>query len=353
MWSVSSSSSEKGNNDTIKFCSLPEKIKMIELKAKGNSIVTICEEIGRSEKTVRRWLSRWTDEQSIDTRPRSGRKRKLTHLEEAKMLVYLQTHSTATIREIKSELGLNCCLKTIDNYLKEDKVHSFKAPLKPSHFPIHLKARLTFSKFMKRWNYSNWSRVVFSDESSFRNHRSCARKVWRFRGVDCPVSASRFAATREIRINVWGAISKEGFVSIKRVSNNFDGLQYLETISDVLPAYFQRHLDAVWMQDNASIHRTSNIIEFFELHDIPKLMWPARSPDLNVIENIWGIMTRKLDSFVDKFGEATSEEQLWQRVKQCASEIPASTFENLYLSLPNRIKQVIEKKAFIQNIKFF
>lgn len=100
------------------------------------------------------------------------------------------------------------------------------------------------------------------------------------------------------------------------------------------------------MQDNASIHRTKEILDFFDMHDIPKLLWPARSPVLNPIENLWGIITRKLDALVDIRGEATTEEQLWQRVQECANTIDRKVFKNLYKSLGKRIKSVIERKGF-------
>lgn len=167
-------------------CTLLEKIRMIQLKAEGKSTALISEQLGRDESTVGRWLTRWTQESSTDVRRRCGRKRKISELQEAKMLVFLQTHQTATVREIKFALRLTCSMRTVDDYLKANKVHQFKAPLKPSHFPCHLQARLSFAKFVKNWLLSKWARVIFSDESSFRNHRSCARNVWRPRGVETP-----------------------------------------------------------------------------------------------------------------------------------------------------------------------
>ena len=227
---------------------------MIEMKAGGKSVSSISAELDRDETTVRRWLKRWKNEHLIDAHPRSGRKRKMSELDEVKMLVFLQTNQTATFREIKTAIRLNFSLRTINDHLQANKVHTFNAPLKPSHLPHHLLARLSFAKFFKKWSISKWERVVFSEEGSFKNHRSCARKVWRTRGVEGPIRASKFAATKEFRINVWGAMSVDGIFSLKKVSNNFTGLLYLEVMEEVMPRLQEEKPSFIWMQDNASIH---------------------------------------------------------------------------------------------------
>ena len=143
---------DQTENEIIGHCSLAEKIRMIEMKAEGKPIVSICKKLDRDEMTVRRWLKRWTEERSVDARPRTGRTRKMSELEEAKMLVFLQTHQTATLREIKSAIGLTCSVRTIDDHLKDNKIHTFNASLKPSHFPHHLQARLSFARFFQKWS---------------------------------------------------------------------------------------------------------------------------------------------------------------------------------------------------------
>ncbi|GFX20642.1 hypothetical protein TNCV_4269741 [Trichonephila clavipes] len=41
------------------------------------------------------------------------------------------------------------------------------------------------------------------------------------------------------------------------------------------------------MDDNARSHRTLAVEELLESEDIPRMDWPAYSPDLNPIEHEW------------------------------------------------------------------
>lgn len=67
------------------------------------------------------------------------------------------------------------------------------------------------------------------------------------------------------------------------------------------------------------------------------LDWPAKSPDLNVIENVWGRIKYNLRATVFE-----SKDHLWAEIVKEWEKTPLDFIRGLYDSLPDRIEAVIE-----------
>ena len=98
---------------------------------------------------------------------------------------------------------------------------------------------------------------------------------------------------------------------------------------------------STYMQDNASIHVSASTNRFFEDNNIARIRWPAQSPDLNPIENLWNIMLREV-----RKKEPKNKTQLLQVLEEEWKKIPTDTCIKLVDSMPKRMAAVIASKGY-------
>ncbi|CAJ0591055.1 unnamed protein product [Cylicocyclus nassatus] len=99
--------------------------------------------------------------------------------------------------------------------------------------------------------------------------------------------------------------------------------------------------DVNWtfQQDNDPKHKSRVVSEWFEKNGIITLPWPAQSPDLNLIENLWAeVGRRRKRSF-------TRPEELLAAVRTAWESIPVQRLQGLVESMPSRCKAVIEARG--------
>jgi hypothetical protein len=119
---------------------------------------------------------------------------------------------------------------------------------------------------------------------------------------------------------------------------------YIEMIEDVLIDFTDEVMDGnfVFQQDNATIHVSRESKQWFESKEIDLLDWPPCSPDMNPIENLWGILARKVYANRRQF---KTVQELEVTIRNAWREIRISTLESLVNSMPNRIYEVINKNG--------
>ena len=68
--------------------------------------------------------------------------------------------------------------------------------------------------------------------------------------------------------------------------------------------------------------------------------WPAQLPDLNIIENMWGELKKRLSRY-----HPIPKEDLWKVVEKEWYEIPNEYVTRLYESLPRRLRHILRNKG--------
>jgi hypothetical protein len=127
-----------------------------------------------------------------------------------------------------------------------------------------------------------------------------------------------------------------------RLSGNMKALVYQQMVaaSGVIEWMNERYGENAWVyqDDGASPHRAKSTKQFLNNRCLTlssKLHWPAHSPDLNVIENLWAILKSKIIQYQSK-----TSEDLWTAAQLAWNEITIEEINHLIEDFDNRLKCV-------------
>ena len=105
--------------------------------------------------------------------------------------------------------------------------------------------------------------------------------------------------------------------------------------------YFGPFKGVVFQQDGAGEHRGEVVLAHFEMQSYRVLNWPAHSPDLSPIENLWADFKRRLDRNHPDLTKKT----LWEVTEKEWEATDPALIRALYASMPARLEAVIKAKG--------
>ncbi|GFV17442.1 transposable element Tcb2 transposase [Trichonephila clavipes] len=165
--------------------------------------------------------------------------------------------------------------------------------------PAHRRRRSLWCREHRNWRDNEWGRVLFTDESRFSLSSDSHRiLIWRERGSRNPpsniIERDRYGGRGVL---VWGGIMLGSRTDLHIFdAGSVNGIRYCNEILLPYVRLFRgaMGLQFLFMDNNAPCNRTVAAEQLLESEDIEPMDWPARSTDLNTIENVWDFLGRRL-----------------------------------------------------------
>lgn len=315
--------------------------------ASGAKVGNVARVYGLPPSTVSNIISRRSQKPSEELTNARGNRPKLNAAGLLKLESVVKNNRFLPSHKLAANFYLQTYIeiapRTVRRYISKLGFYSCSAAQKPFLRDANIAKRLVWADKHESYGEEDWKKVIYSDESSFavRPIKNNIR-VWRKRGERYNFSCTipTFKSGREF-VNVYGAFSATGRTQLVRIYGTLTKHVYQEILANfTLPFAFHTYTAAenfILQEDNASVHRAKTVEAYLNEYGVNRMVWPPQSPDLNPIENVWGLMKQKLRR---RRTYPKNKDELFNILSDMWDALPQAYFEKLALGMHKRVAAV-------------
>ena len=293
---------------------------------------SLIETTGIPRRTVSRTLSKLRQGLSLERKKGSGRPRLLNINDRRRLIQLAKKKNTSSARDLQIEMVKRSnpivAPRTIRRYLNRAGYFNMVPKTQPLLTPNQKLNRIKWCKDHQRTRWSQW---IFSDESRFQLFR-CREGRW---AKERPrIGKPKFGPS----LMVWGAISLKGKSTLIMIKGSINSIKYQEILTTAEPSIKQLYPRSfTFQQDGASSHTSKTTLKWFQDKKWKVSPWPANSPDLNPIENIWSRMKKAVGGKRPK-----DIDNLEVIIQEVWDGLTLDDFKSLINSMPDRVQRCID-----------
>ncbi|GFU98536.1 transposable element Tcb1 transposase [Trichonephila clavipes] len=282
----------------------------------GRKITDVAREFDIAHSVVSRLWKSFKTTGMCSRRNGGGRVRSTTPAEDRYIVLSAKRNRRTTAQQVANQFlaasGKQTSRKTVVRRLRGGGLYARRPVVCVPLTTQHHTALLQWCREHHNWTEQDWACVLFSDESRFSLSSDCRRQlIWRKSGT-----AYRQENIQEkdryptCSIMVWAGIMINGRTRLHVVANG--------------TMMGQRYIDEVLLTHDC-----------LDSEGIQRLVWRARSPDLNPIENVWDASGRQV---AGRNYPPTNKNTLIRALTEEWDKLPQQLLDNVVQSMVRRVE---------------